>query len=178
MLRLSLLVLAFTLVCNDAAAQGTASSGDSRFALHAGVAYARVPDADFEVVQALSGQDLFSQIKARESATDFVVFLSQRLSAALDRGPRAYATLGTAVSDPGSMLYFRRIGGHLANIRHTGRVDGTDRTGRRTRVGSGVSWVGRSHPLRQRRSSAGVGILCRRIVRIDSMRGRWLARIL
>jgi hypothetical protein len=100
------------LIGADAFAQGAGTARrDSPFALHAGAAYARVPDSDFEVVRALSGQDLFSQVKARDSVADVVVFVSQRLSPAQNVGPRGYASLGTGLRDPGATIY---LGGSIA----------------------------------------------------------------
>lgn len=103
MSRTSGLFLLFALVSSHADAQQL--SGTSPVALHAGVAYARLPDTDFETVRALSGQDLFSQVKARESRGDFVVFVSQRLWADGGDGARVYASVGTALRDAGSVLY-------------------------------------------------------------------------
>ena len=54
---------------------------------------------------ALSGQDLFSQVKTRESRSDFVVFVSQRLWADGGDGARVYGSVGTALRDAGSVLY-------------------------------------------------------------------------
>lgn len=64
-----------------------------------GAAYAGVSDTDFEIVRALSGQDLFSQVDARDNTLDFAVFVSQRLWASQTGGARAYATLGTGTSN-------------------------------------------------------------------------------
>jgi hypothetical protein len=89
-----------------ASSGAAAQSAGSPFALHAGAAYGRVPATDFETVNALSGQDLFSQVEARDSRADFAVFLSQRLWAGTDAGPQLYATLGTNVTRPGEVLYF------------------------------------------------------------------------
>ena len=94
------------------AQQGQA--GGSPFALHAGPAYARVPEADFEVVGALAGQDLFAQTDSREGSLDFGAFVSQRLWAADNDGPRLYATVGTGVSRPGKLLY---LGGSIGASR-------------------------------------------------------------
>lgn len=80
-------------------------TGASAFALHGGPVYARVADADFEIVQSLSGQDLFAQVDTRESTADFGVFASQRLWSGDSAEPRVYATVGTAVSRPGRALY-------------------------------------------------------------------------
>ena len=108
-MRSSLLMVAFCLACTDAAAQATAPD-PSPVALHAGVAYAALSETEFEAVQTLAGQDLFSQVTARTSRTDFGVFVSQRLwSGANDVG--GYATLGTNVSRPGDVIY---LGGSFA----------------------------------------------------------------
>jgi hypothetical protein len=76
------------------------------FALHAGAAYARVPDTAFEPVESLGGQDLFTQTSARESVADFVVLVSQRLWSAESGRVRAYASLGTGVRGPAKGIYF------------------------------------------------------------------------
>jgi hypothetical protein len=107
-----LLVVAICLIASHASAQGAGTArGDSPFALHAGAAYARLADGSFERVQALSGQDLFSQTTSRESDADFVVLVSHRLWPAQNAGARAYASLGTNVSDPGATIY---LGGSIA----------------------------------------------------------------
>jgi hypothetical protein len=106
------LVLAFLLGQQAAFGQPPSAQSESAFALHAGAAYARVPEATFETVGALSGQDLFAETGAREGSADFAVLVSQRLWAA-GRG-RVYATLGTGVSDPGRLLY---LGGSVAASR-------------------------------------------------------------
>jgi len=103
--RCSALVLAFLMGGQNALAQQSSSAAGSPFALHAGVTYAQVPDADFETVGSLSGQDLFAQVDGRESSADFAVFVSQRLWAATPSGARVYATLGTGVSRPGRTMY-------------------------------------------------------------------------
>lgn len=89
-----------------AAQESNGGRDDSPFALHIGAAFARVDETDFEVVRALSGQDLFSQVRANDSRTDAAVFVSQRLAGPADAGLRAYATLGTAIGAPADVLYF------------------------------------------------------------------------
>lgn len=101
MWRISVLALGFCLVTRPGSAQGTGDPPD--FAVHAGVTYARVADAEFERVGALSGQDLFSPIEERGSRADFAVFVSQRLAGTVD-GVRAYATIGTGLRRPGETL--------------------------------------------------------------------------
>ena len=59
-LKWSASVFVFLLACGQAEAQSRSAEG-SPFALHAGVGYAEVPDTDFEVVQALSGQEGISR---------------------------------------------------------------------------------------------------------------------
>jgi hypothetical protein len=103
--RCSALVVVLMLGAGAAQAQQP-PPGASAFALHAGPAYATVPDAAFETVATLSGQELFAQTDARESVVDFGVFVSQRLWAADPAGARVYATLGTGVSRPGRLLFF------------------------------------------------------------------------
>ena len=106
--------MAFLLVQHGSLAQQSAASDGSPFALHLGPAYARIPDADFETVLSLSGQDLFARVDARENTTDFGVFASQRLWSGGSAGPRVYATVGTGVSRPGRVLY---MGGSLGASR-------------------------------------------------------------
>ncbi len=105
MSRCSAFVVVFLLGTSAAQAQQP-GAGTSAFALHVGPAYAQVPDAEFEAVASLSGQELFAQTDTRESVVDFGVFVSQRLWAADPAGARVYATLGTGVSRPGRLLYF------------------------------------------------------------------------
>jgi hypothetical protein len=108
-MRISLIAVAFCAASTQAAAQATAPDR-SPVALHAGIAYAGIADAEFETVQTLAGQELFSQATARTSRTDFGAFVSHRLwSGAEDIG--AYATLGTNVNRPGDVLY---LGGSIA----------------------------------------------------------------
>jgi hypothetical protein len=97
-------VLAFLLGSHTAFAQQAQPSSGTAFALHAGAAYARVPETTFETVGALSGQDLFAETSTREGSADFAVLVSQRLWSA-GRG-RIYATIGTGVSAPGRVLFF------------------------------------------------------------------------
>jgi hypothetical protein len=107
MFRSPALIVLFSLLCSHAAAQDRQGArSDSAFALSAGAAYSRLPDVDFEVVASLAGQDLFSQVSARESTTDLAVFLSQRVWADEEGPLRAYASLGTGLRNPGSILYF------------------------------------------------------------------------
>ncbi len=99
-------VVATVVVVAGQSAMAQQPQGDGpAFALHAGPAYARVSDADFEVVGSLSGQDLFAQTSAREGGLDFGVFVSQRLWTDGNGGPRLYATVGTGVSRPGRIVY-------------------------------------------------------------------------
>ena len=113
--RAGALIAFFCAISTEVGAQAPApATRGSAFALHAGATYARVPDTDFEIVQALSGQDLFSQTEARENTLDFAVFVSQRLWASQTGGARAYATLGTGTRAPGSILY---LGGSVAASR-------------------------------------------------------------
>jgi hypothetical protein len=100
--RSSAFVVLLLLSANPAVAQS-----DSAFAIHAGAAYAALPDVDAEKVQTLAGQELFSLTDARESTVDFAIFVSQRLWADSARNVRAYATLGTGLfNEPGSVLHF------------------------------------------------------------------------
>jgi hypothetical protein len=106
MLQCASFVLVFSSICADAFAQGAGTTGsDSPFALHVGAAYARVADTRFETVRALSGQDLFSQTTSRENTADFAMFVSQRLTPAASEAPRAYASLGTGLREPGATIY-------------------------------------------------------------------------
>jgi hypothetical protein len=111
--RLAIVTLVAVVPCQSALAQQPQADG-SAFALHAGPAYARIPDAEFDIVGSLSGQDLFAQTDAREGRLDFGAFVSQRLWAAGTDGPRLYATLGTAVNRPGRLLY---LGGSIGASR-------------------------------------------------------------
>jgi hypothetical protein len=102
MIRYSAFVVVSLLNASSALAQS-----ESPFALHAGAVYARVRDVDAEKVQSLAGQQLFSQADARDTTTDFAIFLSQRVWANQARNVRAYATLGTGLfNEPGSVLHF------------------------------------------------------------------------
>ena len=105
-------VLAFLLGSHTAVAQQSQPSSGSAFALHAGAAYARVPETTFETVGALSGQDLFAETGARDGSADFAILVSQRLWSA-GRG-RVYATIGTGVRAPGRLLY---LGGSVGASR-------------------------------------------------------------
>ena len=113
MLRLSAVTLAAVLFSSAALAQQPTGDG-SPIAIHLGPAFARVPDADFEVVGSLSGQDLFAQIDQRGSTVDFGVFVSQRLWGTTDDPARLYATLGSGISRPGRVLL---LGGSIATSR-------------------------------------------------------------
>ena len=102
MLRGSALLVLLLLSASPARAQN-----DSPFALHAGPVYSRVRDVDVTKVQSLAGQELFSESNARDTTTDFAIFVSQRLWANPSRNVRAYATLGTGLfNEPGSVLHF------------------------------------------------------------------------
>jgi hypothetical protein len=84
-----------------------AAQNDPPFALHAGAVHARLRDVDITKVQTLAGQELFSQANARDTTTDFAMFLSQRLWTAQARHVRVYGTLGTGLfNEPGSVLHF------------------------------------------------------------------------
>ena len=75
----------------------------SPVAVHTGVSYVRLPKADFEVVRSLGGQDFFSRTNLQDDRVEFAAFLSQRV---WERGPvQGYATVGTGVNDPGSVVY-------------------------------------------------------------------------
>src|SRR5207248_1124538 len=75
----------------------------SPVALHAGVTYVRLPKADFEVIRSVAGQDFFSRVNLQDDRVEFAAFLSQRV---WEGGPvRGYATVGTGVNDPGSVVY-------------------------------------------------------------------------
>ena len=107
MVRCSALVVLVLLFAGPAAAQN-----DPSFALHAGAVYARLRDVDITKVQTLAGQELFSQANARDTTTDFAIFLSQRLWTAPARHVRVYGTLGTGLfNEPGSVLHFGGSGG-------------------------------------------------------------------
>jgi hypothetical protein len=102
MLRPFVLILSVSAMVQPLAAQEDGSS----VSLHAGPAYARLPDVEFEVVQSVAGQSLFSEVGPRDSRADFAVFISSRLwtesgGATLE----AHATVGTGLTSPGSVLY-------------------------------------------------------------------------
>lgn len=113
MLRLSAMMLVGVFSSSAALAQQPTGDG-SPMALHLGPAFARVPDADFEVVGSLSGQDLFAQTNLRDSTVDFGVFVSQRLWGTNGEPARLYATLGSGLSRPGRLLL---LGGSIATSR-------------------------------------------------------------
>ena len=157
MSRTSGLFLLFALVSSHADAQQ--SSGTSPVALPAGVAYARLPDTDFETVRALSGQDLFSQVKTRESRGDFVVFVSQRLWADGGDGARVYASVGTALRDAGSVLYLGGSVGVSRALVTAGLSTRLVEEGVGPVPRSGLPRVGRSYLVRGSPAGARVGIL-------------------
>jgi len=97
------LLILFGTFSTNAAAQ--TASMDYPVALHAGAVYSRLPVSDFEVVQSIGGQELFSQIDARQDRLEFAAFVSQRVWASQSRGYGIYGTLGTALNHPGSVLY-------------------------------------------------------------------------
>ena len=51
--------LFFLVVCAAVPVEAQQTSGVSRVSVHAGVAHAALTDTEFEIVPALSGQDLF-----------------------------------------------------------------------------------------------------------------------
>jgi hypothetical protein len=104
------LLILFGTFSTNAAAQT-----DYPVALHAGAVYSRLPVSDFEVVQSIEGQELFSQIDAREDRLEFAALVSQRVWASQSRGYGIYGTLGTALNHPGSVLY---LGGSVG-VRRT-----------------------------------------------------------
>lgn len=77
----------------------------STVALHAGVAYARLADRDFDVVQSVAGQDLFARAGEREDRLAPAVFAGHRVWRNGTGAARLYATLGTGVDDLGEVVF-------------------------------------------------------------------------
>jgi hypothetical protein len=72
---------------------------------HAGLAYANIKQVEFEKVRALSGQDLFAEVKDQEGSTGINAYLSYPLFPwRQDSDNSLLATLGTELTSPGKTI--------------------------------------------------------------------------